>query len=127
MLKLTFHGAAQEVTGSLHLIEADGFLVALDCGLFQGKRDETQAKNQSFPFDPEKLHAVVLSHAHVDHCGRLPLLAKQGFTGHIYATPATRDLAALLMADSAHIQVEDAKFVNKKHLKNGGPPAQPLY
>lgn len=127
MMRLTFHGAAHEVTGSMHLVEADGMLVALDCGLFQGKRDETTAKNRTFPIDPTKLHAVVLSHAHIDHCGRLPLLVKQGFTGPIHATPATRDLSALLMADSAHIQAEDAKFINKKRVKNGQPPIEPLY
>jgi metallo-beta-lactamase family protein len=126
-MRLTFHGAAQEVTGSMHLVEADGMLIALDCGLFQGKRAEALAKNQSFPIDPAKVHAVVLSHAHVDHCGRLPLLVKQGFTGRIHATAATRDLSALLMADSAHIQAEDARFLNKKRARSGQPPIEPLY
>lgn len=127
MFKVTFFGAAQEVTGSMHLVEADGVLIALDCGLFQGRREETEQKNRRFPVGADKIHAVVLSHAHVDHCGRLPLLVKQGFSGPIYSTAATRDLAALLMADSAHIQLEDAKYINKKHLKNGQPPVEPLY
>ena len=127
MMKLTFYGAAREVTGSMHLVEVDGALVALDCGLFQGSRDETAAKNETFPVDPARLHAVVLSHAHVDHCGRLPLLVQRGFTGRIYSTAATRDLAALLMADSAHIQQEDLRYVNKKRAKNGMPPAAALY
>jgi len=126
-MKLTFYGAAREVTGSMHLVEADGLLVGLDCGLFQGRRAESQEKNLGFPFDPARLHAVVLSHAHVDHCGRLPLLTKRGFAGPVYATPATRDLAALLMADSAHIQVEDARFISKKHARHGLPPVEPLY
>ncbi|MFQ5502389.1 MAG: MBL fold metallo-hydrolase RNA specificity domain-containing protein [Phycisphaerae bacterium] len=127
MLNVTFHGAAQEVTGSMHLIEADGRLIALDCGLFQGRRAETIEKNQSFPIDPSKLHAVVLSHAHIDHCGRLPLLARNGFSGNIYATPATRDLCALLLSDSAHIQQEDAKYLNKKRARKGQPLVSPLY
>lgn len=127
MFKIKFFGAAQEVTGSMHLVEADGVLIALDCGLFQGKRDQTEAKNRAFPVAADKIHAVVLSHAHVDHCGRLPLLVKQGFTGPIYSTAATRDLAALLMADSAHIQLEDAKYLNKKRLKAGQTTVEPLY
>lgn len=127
MMKLTFHGATREVTGSMHLVETDGVLVALDCGLFQGRRAETMEKNRAFPVDPARLHAVVLSHAHVDHCGRLPLLVKRGFTGRIHSTPATRDLSALLMADSAHIQHEDLRYVNKKRAKIGQPPVDPLY
>lgn len=127
MLKVTFCGAAREVTGSLHLLEADGMKVALDCGMFQGRRAEAVEKNHAFPFDPSGLHAVVLSHAHIDHCGRLPLLVKRGFSGRIYATPATRDLCALMLADSAHIQLEDANFLNKKKARAGEPPIQPLY
>jgi metallo-beta-lactamase family protein len=127
MMKLTFHGAAREVTGSMHLVEVDGALVALDCGLFQGRRLETESKNRTFPVEPARIHAVVLSHAHVDHCGRLPLLVKRGFTGPIYSTPATRDLSALLMADSAHIQQEDIHYVNRKRAKNGLPPVAALY
>ncbi len=127
MLKLTFHGAAREVTGSLHLIEADGKRIALDCGLFQGRRAEANARNAAFPFAAETLDAVLLSHAHIDHCGRLPLLARQGFAGRIYATPATRDLCALLLSDSAHIQAEDAKYLNKKLTHKGESPISPLY
>jgi metallo-beta-lactamase family protein len=127
MMKLTFHGAAREVTGSMHLVEVDGALVALDCGMFQGHRAEAAAKNETFPVDAARLHAVVLSHAHVDHCGRLPLLVKRGFAGPIYSTPATRDLAALLMADSAHIQEEDLRYINKKRAKAGMAPTDALY
>ncbi|MBX3395928.1 MAG: MBL fold metallo-hydrolase [Phycisphaerae bacterium] len=127
MLKLTFHGAAQEVTGSMHLLEADGILVALDCGLFQGRREESSRKNREFPFDPKNLHALVLSHAHVDHCGRIPMLVKNGFRGRIYATPATRDLCALILRDSAHIQAEDAFYLNKKRERKGESPIEPFY
>ncbi|MCG8406114.1 MAG: MBL fold metallo-hydrolase [Phycisphaerales bacterium] len=127
MMNVTFHGAAQEVTGSLHVIEADGMKVALDCGLFQGRRAESNAKNEEFPFDPSEIHAVVLSHAHIDHCGRLPLLVRKGFTGRIFTTPATRDLCALLLRDSAHIQAEDVKYLNKKRARKGEPPVSPLY
>ena len=126
-MKLTCFGAAQEVTGSMHLIEADGMIVALDCGLFQGRRSEVQQKNHAFPIDPTKIHAVVLSHAHIDHCGRLPLLVKRGFRGRIFTTPATRDLCALMLVDSAHIQAEDAKYISRKHAKLGLPPIEPLY
>ncbi len=127
MLEVQFHGAAREVTGSCHLLIADGMPILFDCGLFQGKRALALEKSRQFPIDPAKLQAVVLSHAHIDHGGRLPLLAKQGFTGNIYATHATRDLAALLLADSAHIQAEDAKFINKKKARVGQPPIEPLY
>lgn len=127
MMKLTFHGAAREVTGSMHLVEADGMQVALDCGLYQGRRAESIEKNQKFPIDAKAIHAVALSHAHIDHCGRLPMLVKQGFTGRIFATPATRDLCAILLADAAYIQSEDAKYINKKRARKGEPPISPLY
>lgn len=127
MLDVQFHGAAREVTGSCHLLNADGMAVMLDCGLFQGKRAEAMERSRSFPIDPEKLHAVVLSHAHIDHCGRLPLLVKRGFSGTIFTTAATRDLCALMLTDSAHIQEEDAKFISRKRLRAGQPPIEPLY
>ncbi len=127
MLTVTSHGAAREVTGSLHLLEADGKRIALDCGLFQGKRSESIKSNRHFAFDAKTLHAVVLSHAHIDHCGRLPMLVANGFEGPIHTTPATRDLCALLLADSAHIQQEDTKYLNKKLERKGQPPVEPLY
>ncbi len=127
MARITFNGAAQEVTGSMHILEVDGKTIVLDCGLFQGKRSETEAKNKSFPIDAKSVDYVILSHAHMDHTGRLPLLVKQGFTGPIFATPATRDLSALMLADSAHIQEEDANFLNKKRARTGEPPVAPLY
>jgi metallo-beta-lactamase family protein len=125
--RIRFHGAAQEVTGSMHLIEYDGRLVALDCGLFQGRRKQAESKNRSFPCDPKRIDAVVLSHAHIDHCGKLPRLVREGFTGTIYATPATCDLVRILLADSAHIQEEDAQYWNKKRVRHGDAPIEPLY
>src|SRR6266511_2358295 len=101
---VTFHGAARTVTGSMHLVEADGRRVLLDCGLFQGRRSEARERNTHFPFKPKKLDAVVLSHAHIDHCGNLPNLRKQGYHGNISCTFATRDLAAIMLEDSAEIQ-----------------------
>ena len=127
MFEVTFHGAAREVTGSCHLLNVDGKHILLDCGLYQGKRSESEEKNRQFPIDPSKLHSVILSHAHIDHCGRLPLLVKRGFTGTTYATAATRDLCALLLADSAHIQFEDARYISRKRAKAGEPPVEPLY
>ncbi len=125
--RLRFYGAAREVTGSMHILEANGHTIALDCGLFQGKRSEANTKNTSFPCPPGQIDAVVLSHAHIDHCGKLPRLVRDGFTGPIYATPATCDLAEILLADSAHIQQEDALYWNKKRVLRGDPPIQPLY
>ncbi len=127
MAELIFHGAAQEVTGSMHLLRANGSLIALDCGLFQGRRAEAKTKNLSLPVDGPALSAVLLSHAHIDHCGRLPKLVRDGFTGQIHCTMATRDLAAILLQDSAHIQFEDAKYLNKKRARKGLDPIEPLY
>ena len=95
---VTFWGAAQSVTGSMHLVEVGSRRLLLDCGLMRGRRDEARQRNQRFPFDPATVDAVVLSHAHVDHCGNLPNLIRQGFRGPIYCTPATRELAAIMLA-----------------------------
>src|SRR5262245_29816323 len=123
---LTFWGAAQTVTGSLHLLEAGGRRVLLECGLYQGRREEARQRNSRFPFHPHRLAAVVISHAHVDPCGNLPTLARQGFAGPIYCTPATRDLLGILLADSAKIQEEDAAHLNiLRHYIE--PWVQPLY
>src|ERR671937_804420 len=126
MPRVTFWGAAQSVTGSMHLVEVGGQRVLLDCGLVGGRRDEARRRNTYFPFDPAAVHAVVLSHAHVDHCGNLPNLVRQGFKGPIYCTPATRDLAAVMLADSAKIQEEDAASLTR-HGNPGRPPVEPLY
>lgn len=126
-MKLNFWGAAQTVTGSMHLVETNGKRFLLDCGFFQGKRQESYERNLNFPFDPKTIDAVILSHAHIDHSGNLPNLVKQGFNGPIFCTPATADLAELMLLDSGHIQEADAEYVNKKRKKNGLPPIAPLY
>ncbi len=124
-LRLTFHGAAGEVTGSMHLLEAAGARILLDAGLFQGRRAETRVKNATLPVDARRIDAVVLSHAHIDHSGRLPLLVSQGFHGAVFATPSTRDLCAVMLPDSAHIQEKDAEFLQRRG--KAGPESEPLY
>lgn len=124
-LRVTFWGAARTVTGSMHLVELPHFRFLLDCGLYQGRRQEAFRRNSEFPFRASQIDAVVLSHAHIDHCGNLPNLVKQGFSGPIYCTPATGDLTAVMLADSAKIQEEDAAYLSRK--KRGRPPVEPLY
>lgn len=123
MIRLTFHGAAGQVTGSMHLLEAAGARLLLDAGLFQGRRAEAQALNANLPLDPRRIDAVILSHAHIDHSGRLPLLVSRGFHGPIFATPATRDLSAVMLPDAAHIQQKDAEFLARR----GKTAVEPLY
>jgi metallo-beta-lactamase family protein len=125
-LSVTFWGAARTVTGSMHLLESNGHKILLDCGLYQGKRSEARQRNSNFPFRPGDISAVVLSHAHIDHCGNLPNLVRQGFNGPIYCTAATRDLSAVMLADSAKIQEEDAEYLNRQRPK-GEPLIEPLY
>jgi len=126
-MKLTFHGAARVVTGSQHLIEVNNRRILLDCGLYQGKRDEANARNKTLPFNAGEIDIMVLSHAHIDHSGNIPNLVKSGFKGDIYATYATRDLCATMLMDSAHIQEQDAEYVNKKRMRANQPPVEPLY
>ena len=126
-MRINFHGAAQTVTGSQHLLEINGHRLLLDCGLYQGRRAEAYARNLSFAYDPRSVDAVILSHAHIDHCGNLPNLVQDGYDGPIYAVPATVDLATIMMADSGRIQESDAAFVNKKNLRRGGELIEPLY
>jgi metallo-beta-lactamase family protein len=114
-LEITFVGAAREVTGSCHLLHVNGYTVALDCGMFQGKRQDSADKNRHLPLPINNLDAVVLSHAHIDHSGRLPYLIAEGYSKTIWATSATRDLCAVMLADSAHIQERDAEFLAKRH------------
>ena len=121
-------GAAQEVTGSKHIFEIDGRAFMVDCGAFQGKRKESDEKNRTFEIATDKIEAVILTHAHYDHCGLLPVLVRKGFNGNIYATPATRDLAMLIMMDSARIQARDAEYLRKQAIKKGEKFVwQPLY
>lgn len=126
-MRLTFHGAAQEVTGSMHLLEVNGQRILLECGLYQGPRAETYDRNLHFPFDPTTIDVVVLSHAHIDHAGNLPNLVKQGFQGNIWCTAATRNLSAYMLMDSGHIQELDVEYVNKKRRRDGLPPVDPIY
>jgi metallo-beta-lactamase family protein len=126
-MRIGFHGAAQTVTGSQHLLEVNGSRILLDCGLFQGRRSETYERNRNHPFDPATIDAVLLSHAHIDHSGNLPHLVKDGFSGPIFATRATADLADIMLRDSGHIQEADAMFVNKKRARRGELPIEPLY
>ena len=122
---ITFWGAAGQVTGSSHLVEMNGRRVLLDAGMFQGHREESRRLNAELPFDPRQLDAVVLSHAHIDHSGRLPLLAARQYNGPIHATAATRDLCAVMLADSASIQESDFAYLLKRN--RAGPEAAPLY
>ncbi len=126
-MKLFFYGAAREVTGSSHLIETDGHRVLMDCGMHQGHRAEAAERNAHLPFDPKSITAALLSHAHIDHSGDLPVLVKNGFQGDICCTPATRDLINLMLLDSAHIQEQDAEYLNQKTSRKGQPPVEPLY
>ena len=126
LIRVHFWGAAHTVTGSMHLVETPGKTFLLDCGLYQGKRAEARRRNSSFPFDAKDIDAVVISHAHVDHIGNLPALFNHGFDGPVHCTPATRDLMAIMLADSAHIQEEDAKHLNKRR-QQGAPMVEPLY
>jgi len=122
-VEITFAGAAREVTGSCHIVRVAGRTIMLDFGLFQGRRAEADAKNRALPIDVGQLDAVVLSHAHIDHAGRLPLLAREGYEGSIWSTPATRDLSAIMLADSAHIQEKDAEYLTRRNKAH----ADPLY
>ena len=126
-MRINFHGAAHTVTGSQHLLEINGHRLLLDCGLYQGRRSETYSRNLNFAYDPRSVDAVILSHAHIDHCGNLPNLVKNGYEGPVYAVPATVDLATIMMADSGRIQESDAAFVNKKRLRRGEELIEPLY
>jgi metallo-beta-lactamase family protein len=120
-------GAARNVTGSRHLLHCNGKNVLLDCGMFQDKVSKSEGLNEEFGFDPNIVDYVILSHAHIDHSGCLPRLVKHGFNGPIYATPATADLCAIMLADSAKIQESDVKYKNRRLLSQGRKPVKPLY
>lgn len=126
-MDIAFHGAAGGVTGSCHLVRVGGRSLLLDCGMFQGRHEEEARNRDPFPFDAAALDAVVLSHAHVDHSGRLPILARRGFRGPVFATPATIDLARVLLRDAAHLQEADAERENRKRLRAGRGQVKPLF
>lgn len=126
-MKIQFYGAAQTVTGSQHLLEINGKRILLDCGFYQGKRQESYERNLQFPFDPTDLDAVILSHAHIDHSGNLPNLIKQGYDKEIFSTRATAHLANIMLMDSGHIQEYDVQYINKRRARRGEPPVEPIY
>ncbi|HNX65593.1 MAG TPA: MBL fold metallo-hydrolase [Bacteroidales bacterium] len=127
-MKITFYGAAREVTGSKHLLETDnGKKILLDCGEFQGKGLETRDLNKALPFDPPSIDHIILTHAHIDHSGLIPYMYHNGFTGSVICTNATRDLCSIMLADSGKIQEHDTLTFNKKRAKKGLPPVEPLY
>lgn len=128
-MRITFFGAARSVTGSRHLIETNGRRILLDCGLFQGRRAEAELRNREYPFGPAKVDAVILSHAHIDHSGAIPVLVKQGMTGAIHCTLATADLCLHMLRDSAFLQEKDAEYASKRDLKRNRHafPREPLY
>lgn len=127
-MKIAFYGAAKEVTGSKHLITTnDGKKILLDCGMFQGKGEETDKANRNFGFDPKEIDYLILSHAHIDHSGLIPFFVKEGFEGMIICTHATRDLCAIMLQDSGRIQESDTRTNNKKLAKKGLPPQEPIY
>ena len=126
-MKLSFLGGARTVTGSMHLIEVNGQRVLLDCGIFQGRRAESEQRNLNLPFEAHCANALILSHAHIDHSGNIPTLVRGGFVGDILCTPATRDLATIMLRDSARIQEKDVEYVNKIRARKNEPPVTSLY
>ncbi len=126
-MRITFHGAAQEVTGSMYLIEINDKRILMECGMYQGRRAEAYDRNLHFPFDPKTIDALVLSHAHIDHSGNIPNLVKQGFKGRIWCTAATRNLCAYMLLDSGRIQENDIEYLNKQRARKDEPPVEPLY
>ena len=127
-MKIKFIGAAREVTGSKHLITTDnGKKILLDCGMFQGKGLETDGMNRNLMFNPSEIDHVILTHAHIDHSGLIPYIYKLGFRGSVICTSATRDLCAIMLADSGHIQEGDVKWFNKRRISKGLTPVEPIY
>ncbi|MCK5011450.1 MAG: MBL fold metallo-hydrolase [Deltaproteobacteria bacterium] len=126
-MKITFLGAARTVTGSMHLLEINGMRILLECGLFEGKREEAYRRNRHLPFDAQSIHTAILSHAHIDHSGNLPSLCRAGFEGNIICTPATRNLCSIMLLDSAHVQETDVRYVNKRRKNKHLPLFNPLY
>lgn len=126
-MKIKFCGATTGVTGSCHLLTTGNHKVLLDCGQFQGGKKEEILNWEEFPFEPSEIEAVILSHAHIDHCGRIPLLVKKGFKGNVYCTKPTADLLDVMLKDSGYIHEKEAEYQTKKALRKGGKPVEPLY
>ena len=127
-MHLEFYGAADEVTGSLHRLHANDADILLDCGLFQGHRAEANRLNRELPRWASEAHCLVLSHAHIDHSGNIPSLVKRGFAGNIYCTPCTRDLCSVMLRDSAMLQEQDARHINKRNRREGKDErVEPIY
>ncbi len=126
-MKLTFYGATRTTTGSKYLLEANGKRVLIECGMYQGRDDEAAANNRKLPFDSTRLDAMLLSHAHIDHSGLIPVLCKSGFQNKIFCTDGTADLCRIMLMDSAHIQEQDAAYLTRKNAKKGLPPVEPIY
>ena len=127
-MKIAFHGAARTVTGSKHLLTlSNGKKILLDCGMFQGLGKETDMLNREFGFESREVDVMILSHAHIDHSGLIPKLVKEGFSGTIFCTPATKELTTVLLEDSAEIQEDEVKYTNKRRAADGLPYLRPLY
>ncbi|MGB0864897.1 MAG: MBL fold metallo-hydrolase RNA specificity domain-containing protein [Granulosicoccaceae bacterium] len=126
-MDIEFFGATDRVTGSCHILRCNGYTVLLDCGLIQGSREASELNRKPFPFEPDQLDAVILSHGHIDHSGRLPLLVNRGYKGEIHCQNATLDLTEVLLKDSAKLQEQDANYYNRKRKKKGEEPREPLY
>jgi len=126
-MRIQFCGADRTVTGSSHLVEVNGLRLLLDCGMYQGKREEARRINQYLPYDPKTIDAVILTHGHLDHCGKLPVLPRAGYAGPIYCTAATAEVARIVLEDSAEIQVEDAQYLNRRSVEPGAERIAPLY
>src|SRR3954451_14438777 len=126
-MRIQFCGADRTVTGSCHLLEINGLRILLDLGLYQGPREEARRINSMLPENFNRIDAIILSHGHLDHCGRLPVLARQGYAGPIYCTPAPAEVARIVLADAARIQEEDADYLNRRGRAPGDPEVKPLY
>ncbi|HXK55558.1 MAG TPA: MBL fold metallo-hydrolase [Gammaproteobacteria bacterium] len=126
-MHIEFYGATSGVTGSCHILRANGHTLLLDCGLIQGRREEMEKNRNPFPFSPDEIDALVLSHGHIDHSGRIPLLVKQGYSGPVYTQYATGDLCEILLQDAAFLQEKDAQYENKRRKRSNKPPVEPLY